>query len=150
MSRMVDPNSSAGYTQLSARVPEELKDEFKRAADQQDETMTEAIVRMMADYTNIDASGEDVHTPADDDLADALDALEKGADEWGRVETDTGKSLIAQQLGIPARAVRRSVLRPLQRGGWIEPRWGEIVVCRVRARRRIERARAANTQVEEN
>ena len=142
MSRMVDPNSSKGHTQLSARVPEDLKDDFKRAADENGETMTEAIMGLMADYADHQRAA-DTHTPDDPELARALDVLERGANERGRIKADTARGLVAQELGIPKQATRRAVLRPLERAGYIEPSWGEILVCRVRARRRVERARQA-------
>jgi antitoxin component of RelBE/YafQ-DinJ toxin-antitoxin module len=140
MSRMYDPNSSRGHTQLSARVPEDLKREFKNAADEQGETMTEAITKLMADYADHQRA-EDTHTPDDPELARALDALERGANERGRIKADTARGLVAQALGVPKQATRRAVLRPLERAGYIEPFWGEILVCRVRARKRVERAR---------
>jgi len=60
--------SSAGDTQLSARVPEELKEEFKAACEAVGETMTDMIEKKMAEVVEEHGdgvSGEGEYYPDD-------------------------------------------------------------------------------------
>lgn len=125
-----DGYSSEGETRVTARVPQGLKDDFSAACDAEDESMTDALNEMMKEYVAEHGDSSEVsHLPDDDTLAEGYRRLRRLADpDTGRVEADVAVTEISKALGRPQSTVRRSVLNPLERRGYIDPRWGVIRV----------------------
>lgn len=130
MARMnADGDSSKNKTQLSTRVDADLKAAFKRAADANGENMTDAVDQLLREY--IDDAGEAVDGgyPADTTLESGYRALRQRADpDTLRLGTETAESVVAQATSVPSDGVRREVLDPLERRGFIEYQWGVIQV----------------------
>jgi len=129
MSRMgAEGHSSAGSTQLSAKVPEPLKEEFREACEQRGESMTDVIEAKMREV--VGAETDDVKGAIDDDrLRSAYQALRDEADPDDRkIDTDPAESAVAESCRVNSRSVRTAVLDPLQRRNAIQYRWGQIRV----------------------
>lgn len=70
------------------------------------------------------------HLP-DDELATAYTRLDGLADPDTRtISADAAESALADALNRPKTTVRRAVLAPLERRGYITPRWGDLRVTR--------------------
>lgn len=71
------------------------------------------------------------HLPDDDELATAYTRLDDLADPDTRtISADAAESALADALNRPKTTVRRAVLAPLERRGYITPRWGDLRVTR--------------------
>lgn len=122
-------NTSA---QLSARVDEELKRQYKEVLDRQNRTMTDAVEehmeRVVAEHGG--DVGDADYLPADDELATAYVRLETLADpDARRVDVEVAEAELASALGRPKKTVRPAVLRPLERRGYVEPKYGKLRVA---------------------
>lgn len=124
-----DGDSSKGQTQLSIRVDDDLKAAFKRAADANGETMTDAAEQLLREYIGDAGESIDDTYPSDTTLENGYRALQQRADpDTMRIGTETAESVVAQATSVPAGGVRREVLDPLERRGYIRYRWGVIKV----------------------
>jgi antitoxin component of RelBE/YafQ-DinJ toxin-antitoxin module len=124
-------DSSKGQTQLSVRVNEELKEAFKEAADSNGETMTDAVETLLRNY--VDDSGGSVgddHLPSNTTLAAAYRALrQRTSPDSNVLGVDVAKTVAASSTNVPSSGVRREVLDPLQKRGYISVQWGRVVVA---------------------
>ena len=126
MARMgKDGYSSQGQAQLTARVPEGLKEEFKQTAKANDETLTDAIVKKVEEYV-AENSSETY------DSADTPDLTEKERELYEtclEIAEDTGNGWKiyqrrhAREIAQTTRQVSKdeltSALMPLRRKGYI-------------------------------
>ena len=137
-----DGDSSKGKTQLSVRVDDDLKQAFKSAADANGETMTDAADRLLREY--VDDAGESVGDsayPADRTLNEGYRALRKRADPDTRtLGTDAAESVVAQATSVSKSGVRREVLDPLERRGYLRYEWATIRVIEPEQARSSARA----------
>ena len=115
--------SSAGTTQLSAKIPEELKKKFKAACDDRGETMTDALTRLIMEDVEDVGGGEQL--PSDSTLANGLRALRSLG---RRIDTEVAEAVVAQRTQVTQSAVRSVVFDPLEDQGWIRYDWGQITV----------------------
>ncbi len=122
--------SSAGSTQLSAKVPESLKEDFREASEQRGETMTDVIKSKMIEVVEAElGAGSGDPLPDDPALADAYRALRKNANpDSNLLNTRIAESVAAEASGVKSRVVRENVLEPLRSRGFIRPYFGQIVV----------------------
>ena len=131
MSRMgAEGYSSAGSTQLSAKVPEPLKSDFRDACEQRGESMTDVIEEKMQEVVE-EESGEITTDglPDDERLRSAYQRLRSLCDpDTHRIDTDTAESAVAEASKVKISSVRRAVLDPLKRRGLLQYRWGVIQV----------------------
>jgi antitoxin component of RelBE/YafQ-DinJ toxin-antitoxin module len=122
--------SSADRTQISAKVPEQLKEEFKETCDALGESMTDVIVEQMVRVVS-EHGGETVDDayPDDDLLRAAYQQLRRHAPpDTSALDADAARSLVAEEVGLKKDHIKRLVFRPLERQGYIRPKWGMIVV----------------------
>ncbi len=122
--------SSAGTTQLSAKVPEPLKQDFREACDQRGETMTAVIEEKMAEAVDEElGAGSADPLPDEPELANAYRSLRRSANpDNGRLKTDQAESIAAQSARVNSDFVRSTVLKPLANRGYIQPMWGSVKV----------------------
>ena len=123
--------TSAGATQLSAKVPEDLKDDFADTCEENGDTMTDVITELMAEYVadhgNAPVSGDDL--PDDERQAAAYQRLRELADpDTHRIPTESALSDVAEEVGVKKTAVKRTILKPLERRDYIAAQWGQIEV----------------------
>jgi antitoxin component of RelBE/YafQ-DinJ toxin-antitoxin module len=128
-----EPSASNTSAQLSVRCDAELKERYKDALDAEGRTMSEDLRRHMeqvvAEHGGAVSSAG--HLPDDDELATAYTRLDDLADPDTRtISADAAESTLADALNRPKTTVRRAVLAPLERRGYIAPRWGELRVTR--------------------
>jgi len=127
MSRMgADGYSSKDQTQLSARVPDALKRDFRDACDNQDVSMTDAITDMMeefvAEHGPAHTSDSEGYYPSNAEERELYEACLEHADE-----TEEGPKLYqrrhARQIAQSTRQVSKNdladALMPLRRKGYI-------------------------------
>jgi hypothetical protein len=125
MSRMgAEGYSSEGQTQLSARVPEDLKSDFREACEHQGVTMTEAVESQMAEFvaehkptdTVRDASGYYPENERERALYEAcLDCATDDLIIYYRRHAST----IAQATQQVSKQELSDALRPLRRKGYL-------------------------------
>lgn len=129
MARMgQDGYSSAGSTQISAKVPEPLKEEFREACDERGESMTDVIEQKMKEVVD-NGDEESDALPDDDRLRAGYQCLRAESDpDTGRIDTDVAESAVAEKTRVKSRTVRQNVLDPLERRGYISYCWGSIKV----------------------
>lgn len=121
MGRMESPREQVT---VSVRVDAELKNNYKDAVDSMSEDLREHM-------TEVAASSDVASGPLPDDevLADAYQALRRhAAPDTRRVNVEIARSAIAETTRISKGAVRERVLHPLEREGYITPKWGTVVV----------------------
>jgi len=123
--------TSAGSTQLSAKIEENLKADFADTCDQNGETMTNVIEQLMAGYVadhgNAPVSTD--HLPDDDRLRAGYQRLRELADpDTHSLPTESALSDVAEECGVKKAAVKRTILQPLERRDYIEANWGTIKV----------------------
>jgi antitoxin component of RelBE/YafQ-DinJ toxin-antitoxin module len=128
-----EPSASNTSAQLSVRCDAELKERYKDALDAEGRTMSEDLRQHMeqvvAEHGGAVSSAG--HLPEDDELATAYTRLDDLADPDTRtISADAAESALADALNRPKTTVRRAVLTPLERRGYIAPRWGSIRVTR--------------------
>lgn len=123
--------SSAGKTQVSAKVPDQLKADFEDACEAAGKTQTDVITRKMAEFVDDQGVGTYAGPLFDDDtLAAGYQALRERADpDTNFIGPEAAETAVAQQTGIRATAVRRRVLDPLERRDAIRYNWGKIAVA---------------------
>lgn len=128
-----EPSASNTSAQLSVRCDAELKEHYKDALDAEGRTMSEDLRRHMEQVVaeHGGAVGNASHLPNDDELATAYTRLDDLADPDRRtVSAEAAESALADVLNRPKTTVRRAVLTPLERRGYITPRWGDLRVTR--------------------
>jgi len=127
MSRMgAEGYSSKGQTQISARVAETLKQDFRGACESQDEAMTDVIKRSMREYVDeygtvaVD-EGTDAYYPDDDNLRELYTACLDVADEGDcgyKVYQRRHASTIAQETRITTKQELPDAMNQLRRAGY--------------------------------
>jgi antitoxin component of RelBE/YafQ-DinJ toxin-antitoxin module len=127
-----EPSASNTSAQLSVRCDAELKERYKDALDAEGRTMSEDLrqhmERVVAEHGG--AVSNAGHLPEDDELATAYTRLDDLADPDTRtISADAAESALADALNRPKTTVRRAVLGPLERRGYITPRWGSIHIA---------------------
>jgi antitoxin component of RelBE/YafQ-DinJ toxin-antitoxin module len=128
-----EPSASNTSAQLSVRCDAELKERYKDALDAEGRTMSEDLRRHMEQVVaeHGGAVSNAGHLPDDDELATAYTRLDDLADPDTRtLSADAAESALADALNRPKTTVRRAVLAPLERRGYITPRWGDLRVTR--------------------
>jgi antitoxin component of RelBE/YafQ-DinJ toxin-antitoxin module len=128
-----EPSASNTSAQLSVRCDAELKERYKNALDAGGRTMSEDLRRHMEQVVaeHGGSVGNASHLPDDDELATAYTRLDDLADPDTRtISADAAESALADALNRPKTTVRRAVLGPLERRGYVTPRWGSIYVAR--------------------
>ncbi len=100
---------------LNIRLSESKKDQLKKQAEEEGKSMSGAVKEMVEDYIGFTPSGK---LPEEDDLANAYQTLWTMSD-GGMIEIDTVESKVADQQNTPKTAVRRRIMRPLQRRGYL-------------------------------
>ncbi len=123
--------TSSGSTQLSAKIGEDLKEDFRDTCKENGETMTDVVESLLAGYVadHGNAPVSDENLPEDGRLRDGYQRLREVSDpDTGRIDTDEALSTVAEAVGIKKGAVRRTVIKPLDRRGLLQPKWGTIVV----------------------
>jgi antitoxin component of RelBE/YafQ-DinJ toxin-antitoxin module len=128
-----EPSASNTSAQLSVRCDAELKERYKDALDAEGRTMSEDLRRHMEQVVaeHGGAVSNPGHLPDDDELATAYTRLDDLADPDTRtISADAAESALADALNRPKTTVRRAVLGPLERRGYITPRWGDLRVTR--------------------
>jgi antitoxin component of RelBE/YafQ-DinJ toxin-antitoxin module len=126
-----EPSASNTSAQLSVRCDAELKERYKDALDAEGRTMSEDLRRHMEQVVAEHGGtvGRAGHLPDDDELATAYTRLDDLADPDTRtVSAEAAESALADALNRPKTTIRRAVFGPLERRGYITPRWGEIHV----------------------
>jgi len=111
---------------VSFRIDPEVKDEYQDAV----ESMTGDLRSYVQAVANADSDGKDRFR--DDILNTGYDALRRTADEYDpngrRLSVPVATSEVAQATGIPKKAVRSRVFKPLEKRGAITPRAGMLSV----------------------
>jgi antitoxin component of RelBE/YafQ-DinJ toxin-antitoxin module len=125
-----DGYSSKGSTQLSAKVDEQLKEDFRAACDAAGETMTDMIEQKMKEVVEEHGTLPDSQlvTPDDDLLADAYERLRLASGPLDRIETDEAETEVAEATRVKKKHVREAVFRRLEERGYITPAWGTIII----------------------
>jgi len=128
------PSASNTSAQLSVRCDAELKERYKDALDAEGRTMSEDLRRHMEQVVaeHGGAVSNAGPLPDDDELATAYSRLDDLADPDTRtISAEAAESTLADALNRPKTTVRRAILAPLERRGYISPQWGNIrVTCR--------------------
>ncbi|PSP98153.1 hypothetical protein BRC89_09365 [Halobacteriales archaeon QS_4_70_19] len=127
------PSASNTSARLSVRCDAELKERYKDALDAGGRTMSEDLCRRMEQVVaeHGGAVSNAGHLPDDDELATAYTRLDDLADPDTRtISAEAAESALADALDRPKSTVRRAVLVPLERRGYITPRWGDLRVTR--------------------
>ncbi|WP_136689367.1 hypothetical protein [Halorhabdus amylolytica] len=125
MSRMgAQGYSNAGKTQVSARVPETLKTDFKEACENADTTMTDVFEDAMAEFVEeygdvvVDV-GTDEYYPTDSHERELYEACLKFADEDLMIYQRRHASAIAQKTQQVTADNLTDALEPLRKKGFI-------------------------------
>jgi len=100
---------------LNIRLSESKKEQLKQQAEEEGKSMSGAVKEMVEDYIGFTPSGK---LPNEDDLATAYQTLWVMSD-GGMIEVNTVESKIADQQNTPKQAVRRRIMRPLQKRGYV-------------------------------
>lgn len=116
---------------ITFRVSADKWEQFDKMAENGEiESKSAAMRDKLAELLDDDEGDE--FTPDEEKLARAYRALVEHAsatDEGGLViPTDEAKSLVSQRTGTKKGTVRRLVFSPLERGGYIAPKWGRMEV----------------------
>lgn len=127
MSRMgADGYSSSDTTRLSAKVPDELKRDFRDACDNVDVTMTEAVEEFMAEFVAENgpahvgtAEGYYPDDPALRELYEVCVDLADHTDEGLKIYQRRHASRIAQQTQQVTKSRITEALMPLRRKGYV-------------------------------
>jgi antitoxin component of RelBE/YafQ-DinJ toxin-antitoxin module len=119
-----------GQTKVTTRCPEELKADYKDVLDEQGRSMSDDLREHMQAVVNAHSNRPDDGTvPGDDQLAAAYKALRRAADpDHQTVKTEVAETIVAEETRVRRAVVRSNVLKPLERRGYIEPRWGTVRV----------------------
>lgn len=121
MARMQSDRS--GQERITVRVDPDLKEDYQASVDSMSDDLREHIT------TVAESEESRVEGPADEVLADAYAALRRNADpHTKRIDVEVARSTVAEATQVPKKAVHKRVLRPLEREGYITPRWGSIRV----------------------
>jgi len=131
MARMgKDGVSSAGTTQVSAKVDPDLKSDFRATCEQNGENMTDVLKEAMRDYVSVQGDGSrGENLPDDDQLASAYQTLREISDpDTGHIDVDAAKPAVSQAIGVSKAHVRRVAFDPLKRRKYITPNYGSLIV----------------------
>jgi antitoxin component of RelBE/YafQ-DinJ toxin-antitoxin module len=124
-------DAETGQAKVTTRCPEELKEEYQQVLDEQGRSMSEDVREHMQAVVNA-SEGTSIGNnalPDNERLATAYKALRRHADpDTGGIETDVAETIVAEATSVRASVIRSNVLRPLQRRGYIRPKWGTIEV----------------------
>jgi len=120
-------NTSA---QLSVRCEADLKEQYKDAIG--DTAMSDDLRQYMKRV--VDENGGDTGSgdglPNDDELRQAYLRLDKLASpDDHRVDYETAESDLASELNRPKKTIRRAIIQPLRRRGYLTAEWGIIKVA---------------------
>lgn len=110
--------SSKGSTQLSAKLPEALKEDFREICEEQGETMTDVIVDLMAQAVEERKGTRDADNvlPDDERLLKAWRVLRhNAAPDTNVIPLKSAESLLANELNVPKHIILHSVIQPLER-----------------------------------
>lgn len=121
MARMQSDRS--GQEKISVRVDAGLKEDYQNAVDSMSGDLREHISEVAEIGETPDNGLEDAV------LSDAYTELRRGADpHTNEIDVEVATSMVAEAAQVPKKAVQKRVLRPLEREGYITPRWGTVVV----------------------
>lgn len=97
--------------------------------DSKSAAMREKLDELLEEY---ESDENDAYTPDDEKLSRAYMALVENATEQPdgslTIPTDAAESLVSQRVSTKKDMVRRLVLCPLEKRGFVKPRWGTIDV----------------------
>jgi len=114
--------SSAGTTRLSAKVPEDLKRDFRDACDHVDETMTDVVEDLMAEFVvehgPAHVGQTDGYYPGDKRLRQLYEACLDVAEDL-KIYQRRHASRIAQATQQVAKNELGDALMPLRRRGFV-------------------------------
>jgi Tfp pilus assembly protein PilP len=116
---------------MSVRTDAQMKKAYKDALG--DKNMSDDLREYMQKVVaqNGGEIDHDGHLPNDKELAEAYLRLNDLADPDSRqIPVDVAESDLANQLNRPKKTVRQAVIEPLERRGFVSPRWGTIRVTR--------------------
>lgn len=125
MSRMgAGGYSSAGQTRLSAKVDENLKEDFKDACEARGETMTDVIENQMKDVVEDHAPGtttgdDEGYYPNDPQLRELYEACLKYATDDLRIYQRRHAGNIAQETRQVNKTELPDAMMPLRRQGYV-------------------------------
>lgn len=126
MPRMESDRSSE--VTVTVRCSPDLKQKYKESVDNMSDDLRAHMTDVAGDESD---DAEDAHLPDDENLAAAYTFLDAICDpDTRRVATDVAETQLAGELNIPKAAIRRSILKPLERRGYIKPRYGAVHVFR--------------------
>lgn len=113
--------------QLRARCSRELHDKVTQLAEKKDTTLSEEIRNAVRGYVPSD-DDDTQPMPEDPELETVYRWLRDRADDQGYVPSQPALSGLAQKLSIKEEFVKNARLKPLERGGWIQPSYSHIRV----------------------
>jgi hypothetical protein len=134
MSQLESPRERATIT---VRVDADLKEQYKDSVDSMSDDLREHV-REVVDGEETDP----VAIIEDDVLREGYQALLSAANihdvNGRRLDVETATASIAERTRVPSNAVRDRVLRPLEKLGFVKPRWGSIVIRRPEEAQNVE------------
>ena len=93
------------------------------------ESRSEALRVLVRNATNESVGSDDgIKTPSDPKLREVYLWLHDRRDHRGRVPSTESISDLAQKLSMKEKYVKNSRLKPLERAGWIHPKYAYIRV----------------------
>jgi hypothetical protein len=123
--------STRNSTTVHVRCDEELKEQFKEAVEAESSTMTESIVAHMEAVAAEPARDGGSYLPDDDELREAYDVLDRhAAPDTRRIDVETARTVLADELGRPKGTIDDAILRPLERHEprLVVPSWGALKI----------------------
>lgn len=111
-------------TRVSIRTDDDLKEEFSDYCDRNGTNMSSKLKEMMRQAVG----RTEGNLPDDPELAAAYQRLYQIRKDGARITVADAEPQLANELNMPAMAVRRGILEPLDHRGYINVRAGIITL----------------------
>jgi len=111
-----------GVSQLTVRLDDEELEVFLEDQANKSEVVRQALRREMYQQESVD------DPRLTDEQRQAYEWLRRYAGVWESVSAEVTMTELAQQLSRKKESVKLTVLQPLERHGYIEPRFGTVIV----------------------